>query len=123
MTKSLKYMLLLLSQIDLPSYILVKFYYLVLSLNFLLYIFSTKKKYFLQLVITISVESTSICHLQYLTSCYKMKYNLNLCAYNNIQSSSSYQCIPLIENYGQGLGREGQRQLIPIKENAAKRVS
>ena len=30
------------------------------------------------------------------------------------------QCIPFIENYGQGLGREGRRQLIPIKESAAK---
>ena len=30
------------------------------------------------------------------------------------------QFIPSIENYGQSLGREGWRQLIPIKESAVK---
>ena len=30
------------------------------------------------------------------------------------------QCILAIENYGQGMGREGRRQLIPIKESATK---
>ena len=30
------------------------------------------------------------------------------------------QCIPLIENYGQGLGRKERRQLIPIEETVTK---
>ena len=30
------------------------------------------------------------------------------------------QCIPLIENYDQGLGKEERRQLIPIEESAVK---
>ena len=29
-------------------------------------------------------------------------------------------CISIIKNYGQDLGREGRRQLIPIKESAIK---
>ena len=33
------------------------------------------------------------------------------------------QCILFIENYGQGLGKEGRRQFMPIKESAAKGVS
>ena len=32
------------------------------------------------------------------------------------------QCILLIENYSQGLGKVGQWQLIAIKESAVKRV-
>ena len=30
------------------------------------------------------------------------------------------QCIPLIENYVQGLGREERRHLIPVEESAVK---
>ena len=30
------------------------------------------------------------------------------------------QCIPPTEKYSQGLGTDGRRQLIPIKESAAK---
>ena len=32
------------------------------------------------------------------------------------------QCTLFIENYGQGLRREGRRQIIPIKESTAKKV-
>ena len=36
------------------------------------------------------------------------------------QHNRHTQCIPLIENYDQSLGREERRQLIPIEENAVK---
>ena len=41
-------------------------------------------------------------------------------SFGKIHHHHHTQCIPLIENYGQGLEREERRQFIPIKESAVK---
>ena len=52
---------------------------------FTFYIFykNNKLEVSLKLVITLC-GSTRICHLLYLASCNRVKYNLNLCAYDSV---------------------------------------